>query len=54
VPQHDSCSHGHVEGVLGAELGDLQGKIGRVHDLLGDPVDLVAKDKGIFPGPGPD
>ena len=39
--------------MLGAVLGDLQGVIRGVDDILTDPVDLIPEHEGIFPGRNP-
>jgi len=49
VPDGHADGHGDVEGMLGAELGDLEASVAEVHDLLVHAVDLVAEDEGVGP-----
>ena len=35
--------------MLGAVLGNFQGQVAGVHDILPDAVDFVAEDEGVLP-----
>ena len=48
VPDDDASSDGNVEGVLGAELGNLQTAVRSINDFLMNTFDLVAKDNSVF------
>ena len=48
VPDDDAGSDGNVEGVLGAELGNLKTAVAGIDHLLMDALDLIAEDDSIF------
>ena len=47
VPEYDPYRNGDIERMLGAPLGDLEGEVGGVYDVLTDSVDLIAENQGI-------
>ena len=47
MPDDNASSGADVEGVLGAELRNLDAAIGSIDHLLMHPFDLVAEDDGV-------
>ena len=48
MPNDDASRDGNVEGVLGAELGNLQAAVGGIDNLLMNAFNLIAEDNSVF------
>jgi hypothetical protein len=46
-PQHNSCTYGNIERMLGPELRDLHTYIALINHILRDTINLMAEDKRI-------
>lgn len=49
MPENDADADADVQGVLRAELGDLQTEIGRIYNILTHTGNLIAENNGILP-----
>jgi len=48
MPKDHPDGDGDIERMLGAELRNLQGHVGSVHNPLVHTIDLIAENQGVF------